>query len=128
MRYGQVLRRRGGGGMAGYFRAAKCWLALSLPSLDRAFVLPCTLMERVAPAAPARFRLPPFQNGGKLSAPALGLRAILNLPPLSPLKKHPVRSRGRFSRGTWLPPYQGTSGKCPTAGRCDREIALVRAM
>jgi hypothetical protein len=168
MSFGHALRRRGGGGVARFFRAEKCWVALSLPSVGRAAVLPCTLLERVVPTVPTRFEAVPTSTGDKLSAPVLGLRAILSLSPLSPLKKHPVRSYGHLVTrlaghpptvkvlpASGLPrvetsvkkdccrlllwglseddalhplPLKGTSGKCLTTGRNEREIALVRAM
>jgi hypothetical protein len=89
-------------------------------------ILPCTLLERVVPTAPTRFRAAPTSTGGKLSAPALGLRAISSLPPLPPLFKHPLRSLRRRRTGWQLiPPHQGTSREPATAGRNDGEIALV---
>jgi hypothetical protein len=92
-------------------------------------ILPCTLLERVAPAAPARFQLAPVFLGDKLSAPALGLRAILSLPPLPPLLKHPLPRSRRWRTG-WQPlprppPIKVLPRTCVPTGRNEREIALV---
>jgi hypothetical protein len=90
-------------------------------------VLPCTLLERVAPAAPARFQVAPVFLGDKLSAPALGLRAILSLPPLPPFLKHPLRSSSRWRSCVAGPPHQGTSTITEATGNCNRDPALVAA-